>query len=49
MHTDFQSENLKEQGVKLITHLHLVLRSKNAWSYASTLSVCLHGMMEAQG
>jgi len=34
------------RGVKLITHLHLVLRLKNAWSYASTaqyafMALCL--------
>jgi hypothetical protein len=26
------------RGVKLIIHLHLVPRSKNEWSYASTLN-----------
>jgi hypothetical protein len=27
---------VKRRGVKLTTHLHLVQRSKNAWSYTST-------------
>jgi hypothetical protein len=38
------------RGVKLTTHLHLVPRSKNAWSYTST-PIRLHGVMlsEAQG
>jgi hypothetical protein len=30
------SLGLKWPGVKLITHLHLVPKSKNAWSYTST-------------
>jgi hypothetical protein len=44
------------RGVKLITHLHLVPRSKNAWSYTSTSTstpILLHGVMlslkKAQG
>jgi len=32
-------------GAKLTTHLHLVPRSKNAWSYTSTPQVRLHGMV----
>jgi hypothetical protein len=32
-------------GVKLTTHLHLVPRSKNEWSYTSTPPVGLHGVM----
>jgi hypothetical protein len=35
-------------GVKLTTHIHLVARSKNEWSYTSTPSVCLHGMLLSQ-
>jgi len=31
--------------MKLTTHLYLVLMSQNAWSYASTLSVRLHGVV----
>jgi len=31
--------------VKLTTHLHLVLRSKNAWSYTSTSPIPLHGVV----
>jgi hypothetical protein len=30
------SLGVKRPGVKLTTHLHLLLRSKNAWSYTST-------------
>jgi hypothetical protein len=33
------------QGMKLTTHLHLVLRSRNAWSYTSTTPICLYGVM----
>jgi hypothetical protein len=32
-------------GVKLTTHLHLVPRSKNVWSYTSTPPICLHGVV----
>jgi hypothetical protein len=32
------SLGVKRRGVKLTTHLHLVPRSNNAWSYISTLS-----------
>jgi hypothetical protein len=32
-------------GVKLITHLHLVPRSKNEWNYTSTSSIRLHGVV----
>jgi hypothetical protein len=37
--------------VKLTAHFHLVLRSKNAWSYTSTLQIRLHGVVlsSAQG
>jgi hypothetical protein len=31
--------------VKLTTHLHLVPRSKNDWSYTSTLPIRLHGVL----
>jgi len=31
--------------VKLITHLHLVLRSKDAWNYTFMLPVRLHGVV----
>jgi hypothetical protein len=31
--------------VKLTTHLHLELRSKNEWSYTSTPPVRLHGVV----
>jgi len=31
--------------VKLTTHLHLVPRSKNAWSYTSTPQIRRHGMV----
>jgi hypothetical protein len=34
-----------DRGVKLTTHLHLVPRSKNAWSYTSTPRIHLHGMV----
>jgi hypothetical protein len=36
--------------MKLTTHLHLVPRSKNAWSYTSTPPIRLHGVVlsEAQ-
>jgi hypothetical protein len=33
------------QGMKLTTHFHLVLRSKNVWSCTSTPPVCLHGVI----
>jgi hypothetical protein len=33
------------QGMKLTTHLHLVLRSKNVWRYTSTPPIHLHGMV----
>jgi hypothetical protein len=33
------------RGVKLTTHLHLVSRSKNAWSYTSTPPIRLHGVL----
>jgi hypothetical protein len=32
-------------GVKLTTHLHLVPRSKNAWSYTYTPPIRLHGVV----
>jgi hypothetical protein len=32
------------QGEKLTTHFHLVLTSKNVWSYTSTPPICLHGV-----
>jgi hypothetical protein len=33
------------RGVKLTTHLPLVPRSKNEWSYTSTPPICLHGVV----
>jgi hypothetical protein len=33
------------EGVKLPTHLHLVPKSKNAWSYPSTSTIRLHGVV----
>jgi hypothetical protein len=33
------------RGVKLITHLYLVQRSKNEWSYTSTPPIRLHGVV----
>jgi hypothetical protein len=33
------------RGVKLTTHLHLVLRSKSEWSYTSTPPILLHGVV----
>jgi hypothetical protein len=33
------------QGVKLTTHLHLVPRSMNEWSYNFTSPICLHGVV----
>jgi hypothetical protein len=33
------------RGVRPTTHLHLVPRSKNAWSYTSTPKIGLHGMV----
>jgi len=35
---------LSGRGVKLTTDLHLVQRSKNAWSYTSTPLIHLHGV-----
>jgi hypothetical protein len=32
-------------GVKLTTHLYLMSRSKNAWSYTSTPPLRLHGVV----
>jgi hypothetical protein len=34
-----------DRGVKLTTHLHLVPRSKDAWSYTSTPPIRLHGVV----
>jgi hypothetical protein len=37
-------------SIKLTTHRRIVLRSKNAWSYTSTPSIRLHGVvLRAQG
>jgi hypothetical protein len=36
---------LFSQGMKLTTHLHLVSRPKNAWSYTSTPPISLHGVV----
>jgi hypothetical protein len=33
------------QGVKLATHLYLMPRSKNAWSYTSIPAIRLHGVV----
>jgi hypothetical protein len=33
------------RGVKLATHLHLVPRSKNEWSYTSTPPIRLHSVV----
>jgi len=35
----------KGRGVKQTTHHHLVLRSKNDWSYTFTPSIRPHGMV----
>jgi hypothetical protein len=46
------SLGVKRPCVKLTTHLHLVPRSKNEWSYTSTPPIRLHGVMlslKAQG
>jgi hypothetical protein len=34
-----------DRGVKLTTHLHLVPRSKNEWSYTFIPPICLHGVV----
>jgi len=34
--------------MKLTTHLHLALRSKNAWIYVCTLPIRLHGVVLSQ-
>jgi hypothetical protein len=39
------SLGVKWPGVKLTTHLHLVPRLKNVWSYTSTPPVHLNGMV----
>jgi hypothetical protein len=39
------SLGVKRPGVKLTTHLHLVPRSKNEWSYNSTPPIRLHGVV----
>jgi hypothetical protein len=36
---------LKIDADALTTHLHVVLRSKNGWSYASTSPIRLHGVV----
>jgi hypothetical protein len=36
-------------GVKLNTHLHLVSRTKNVWSYISIPPIRLHGVVLSQG
>jgi hypothetical protein len=36
---------LSGRGVKLTSHLHLVQRSKNEWSYTSTPPIRLHGVV----
>jgi hypothetical protein len=39
------SLGVKWPGLKLTTHLHLVPRSKNEWSYTSTCSIRNHGVV----
>jgi len=41
----FEKKLNYSQIVKLITHIHLVLRSKNGWSCNSSPPICLHGIM----
>jgi hypothetical protein len=41
----FRGAKRPGRGVKLITHLHLVPRSKNEWSYTSTPPIRLHGVV----
>jgi hypothetical protein len=36
---------VKRLGMKLTTHLHLESRPENAWSYTSTPSIRLHGVV----
>jgi hypothetical protein len=47
------SLGVKQLGCEAITHLHLVLRSKNEYSCTSTPTICLHGVVlnlkKAQG
>jgi hypothetical protein len=45
------SRGLSARDVKLTTHLHLVPRSKNEWSYTSTPPIHLYGVVlfKAQG
>jgi hypothetical protein len=35
---------VNRRGVKLATHLRLVKRLRNEWSYTSTHPICLHGV-----
>jgi hypothetical protein len=37
--------DVKRQGVKLATHLYLMLRSKDAWSYTPSPPIYLHGVV----
>jgi hypothetical protein len=39
------SLGIKRQGRELTTHLHLMPRSKNVWSYSSTLPIRLYGVV----
>jgi hypothetical protein len=39
------SLEVKRKGMKLTTHLHLLPRSKNAWSYASTPAIRFHNVV----
>jgi hypothetical protein len=43
--TGASSLGVKRPSVKLTTHLHLVPRSKNEWSYTSTPLIRLHGVV----
>jgi len=38
-------QGLFSWGVQLTAHLHLVLRSKNAWSYTSNPPIYLYGVV----
>jgi len=49
--TAYVSKQSHGRDVELTTHLHLVPRSKNEWSYISTPPIRLHGVVlsQAQG
>jgi len=40
---------LEIRGMKLTTHLRLVPRSNNGWSFTSTPSILLHGWCSVRG